>query len=62
MFNAVLAAPLTLTGLTIFLTIFEARARYLFAFSPFFIVLGVLGWVYIGQAIKRLIAPQCQSS
>ena len=61
-FNAALAAPLTLIGLTIFLTIFEARARYLFAFSPFFIVLGVLSWVYIGQAIKRLIAPRCQSS
>ncbi|MBR5279739.1 MAG: hypothetical protein IKU26_02050 [Clostridia bacterium] len=61
-FTPTLVVPLTLIGITIFLTLFEARARYLFAFGPFFIIVGISGWVSIARIIKRLIAPRCQSS
>ena len=57
----VLAVPLALIGVTIFVTLFEARARYLFAFSPFFIIAGILGWVGIAQTVRRLIALRCRS-
>lgn len=35
---------LTIIGITLFLTIFEARARYLYPFAPIFVVLGVSGY------------------
>lgn len=35
---------ITLFMLAIFLTLFEARARYLFLYAPYFILLGILGW------------------
>lgn len=34
---------LTLIGLTLFETLFEARARYLYAYAPYYVVLAVLG-------------------
>lgn len=61
-FSPVLAAPLTLIGVTMFVTLFEARARYLFAFSPLFIIAGILGWIGIAKTVKRFIALQYQSS
>lgn len=36
---------LSLVGLVLFQSIFEARARYFFSYSPLFIVAAVLGWV-----------------
>lgn len=35
---------LTLLMLSAFLMLFEARARYLFLYLPFFIILGTMGW------------------
>lgn len=35
---------LTLLMLSAFLMLFEARARYLFLYLPFFIILGTIGW------------------
>lgn len=68
-FSLGLVVPLALMGVTVFITIFEARARYLFAFSSFFIIAGVLGWIGIVQTVRRwflrrkkTIEPQCQSS
>ncbi len=67
-FPSGLVVPLALMGLTVFITVFEARARYLFAFSPFFIIAGALGWIGIAQTVRNLIrkksviAPQYQSS
>lgn len=40
-----LAAYLTLVALAIFLMIFECRARYLYLYAPFFIMLGIAGWI-----------------
>lgn len=34
----------TLLMLSAFLMLFEARARYLFLYLPFFIILGTMGW------------------
>lgn len=40
----VVAPMLAISALTLFLMIFETRARYLFLFAPYFVVLGVIGW------------------
>lgn len=45
--NAIRVIMLSLLGLTIFELIFEARARYLFIFSPLFIVLALYGFNFI---------------
>ena len=34
---------LSLIGITLFLTLFESRARYLYTFSPIFLIVGLLG-------------------
>ena len=36
-------AYLTLIGLTIFTLLFEARARYLYLYAPYYIILAVIG-------------------
>lgn len=41
----------TLLMLSAFLMLFEARARYLFLYLPFFIILGTMGW----NRLRRLI-------
>lgn len=40
-----LIAYLSLVALAAFLVIFECRARYLYLYSPYFVMLGVAGWV-----------------
>lgn len=52
---------LSLIGIILFDMIFEARARYLFIYVPFFIVAGILGiqkiycrYVYVQQQQKRI--------
>lgn len=45
--NVLLIAVISLIGITLFQTIFEARARYLFNYSPFFIFVSALGWLEI---------------
>ncbi len=44
-----LVIHLTIIGITIFLLLFEARARYLFLFSPYYLVLSCLGIIKIGS-------------
>lgn len=44
---------LSLLGLVLFQTIFEARARYFFSYSPLFIVAAALGWAGFVRFKKR---------
>lgn len=47
-------AVLALIGLTMFQTIFEARARYLFIYAPFYVWVGLAGWNAIrGATVGR---------
>lgn len=39
-----LVAYFALTALAVFLMIFECRARYLFLYMPYFVMLGISGW------------------
>ncbi|WP_165054702.1 MULTISPECIES: hypothetical protein [unclassified Adlercreutzia] len=45
-------AFLALFMLSVFLTLFECRARYLFLYMPYFIVLAVLGWSRLGRHLR----------
>lgn len=44
---------LSIIGLTVFLLIFEPRARYMFTYSPLFIVLAGIGYSNIFEKLKR---------
>lgn len=44
---------LSLVGLVLFQTIFEARARYFFSYSPLFIIAAVFGWLGIVRFVRR---------
>ena len=46
---------LTLLLLSIFLTLFECRARYLFLFSPYYVLLGGLGWLSLTQTASGVL-------
>lgn len=47
---------LSVIGITLFQTIFEARARYLYLYAPFYVMLGVSGVFFtVGAALKRLV-------
>ena len=51
-----MAVPvLALIGLTMFEMIFEARARYLFNYSPLFILTAAIGWYAIFKKTVSLI-------
>lgn len=52
---SVQAMVLSLMALTLFLMLFECRARYLLQMSPYFVVLSVLGWSHL---IKSQVAPR----
>lgn len=45
---------LSLIGLTIFSTVFEARARYLFIYTPFYVMVAVLGAIGIVKAVANI--------
>lgn len=49
------AMRLALLMLTVFLMIFEARARYLYLFAPYFVLLGVAGWFRIEKILCRIV-------
>lgn len=51
---------LSLIGLTIFETVFEARARYLFCFAPLFIILAVSGMRQMEQWGKTMRAARIE--
>lgn len=44
---------LSIVGLTLFEWIFEARARYLFLYAPFYVMLGMYGWGQAAGFFKR---------
>jgi len=45
---------LSVIGITLFQTIFEARARYLYLYAPFYVLMGVCGVCFaVSAAIKR---------
>ena len=46
-----LVAYLSLVALALFLAVFECRARYLYLYLPYFVMLGVAGWAGIGKAL-----------
>lgn len=48
-----LVAYLSLVALALFLAVFECRARYLYLYLPYFIMLGVAGWAGIGKGLAR---------
>lgn len=43
----------TLLGLSLFLTIFECRGRYLLLYAPYYVIGGVLGWRNLYQRLTR---------
>lgn len=43
--NSICILALSLIGLTLFELIFESRARYLYIYAPFYIILAVIGWI-----------------
>ena len=47
------AAVLSTIGVTLFQTIFEARARYFFIYSPVFLLVALIGWIGISKVIER---------
>jgi len=50
---------LSVIGITLFQMIFEARARYLYIYAPFYVLLGVSGiWYMIQSAMSRLGADK----
>jgi len=52
-FDAWCVAMLSVIGITMFQTIFEARARYLYLYAPFYVLLGVSGIWHMIQAVTR---------
>lgn len=46
---------ITLLLLSGFLLIFECRARYLYLFSPYFVILGIIGWRSMIEKVIKLI-------
>lgn len=50
---------MTLTGINLFLMIFEVRARYLFMFVPFYITAAMLGLFYTQEKVKIIKDRKC---
>ena len=46
-----LVAYLSLVALALFLAVFESRARYLYLYLPYYVMLGAAGWAGIGKAL-----------
>ncbi len=51
-----LAMYLALAMLTCFLMVFEARARYLILYMPYFVACGIAGWCALGRAFSLAAA------
>lgn len=49
--NAECAAYASIFAVSIFLVVFECRARYLFLYAPYFTLLAVLGWQELGRRL-----------
>ena len=50
---------MTLTGINLFLMIFEVRVRYLFIFVPFYITAAMLGLFYMQEKVKMIKDRKC---
>ena len=50
---------MTLTGINLFLMIFEVRARYLFMFVPLYITAAMLGLFYMQAKVKMIKDRKC---
>ena len=50
--DRILLLHLSLIGITLFLTLFESRSRYLYTFSPIFLIVGFLGLNEFFKLIK----------
>lgn len=48
-----LVIMLSITGITLFLLLFEARTRYLYCYSPVFVLCGILGFNNIKTYIRK---------
>lgn len=46
---------LTIIGITLFLLLFEARARYLLLYAPYFIIVSILGYSFVRSKINNII-------
>ena len=53
------AMMLALIGITLFETIFEARARYLFIYAPTYLTVGMMGLRACAEHIKKKRKPVC---
>ena len=51
---------LALLMLVAFLLVFECRARYLYLFSPYFVLLGVRGWNLMVSDVTRAVRAMRQ--
>lgn len=51
-------AYLSILALAIFLTIFECRARYLYLYLPFFIMLGCANWAKISSILLQKVSKR----
>lgn len=45
---------LALIGLTMFQLLFETRARYLYIYSPFFVMLSIFGWLGLYYLVRHI--------
>ena len=54
------AMMLALIGITLFETIFEARARYLFIYAPVYLTVGMMGLRACAEHIKEKRKPVCE--
>ena len=52
--NSNLVIKLAITGIMVFLLIFEARARYLYLYIPIFIIGGSLGLKYLNDIVIKI--------
>ena len=50
-----LAIPLGLIGITVFLLLFESRARYLLLYAPYYIILAVMGYNNVLKIMNHYI-------
>lgn len=56
-----LVMMLSLEGLTLFQLLFEVRARYLYTYVPFFIILAVMGMKHVVHIVEKIVTDRWRS-
>jgi hypothetical protein len=56
--QTLLTAVLSMVGLTVFELLFEARARYLYIYTPVLIFIGAVGWKCFYEAIENILTKR----